>query len=227
MQLKKSPRDVRYPDSATRYENESFGVEQAEDYGEFQPEPIARRQPRPGAAPQAGGDDPSAADARSESLVDRHSSFDGRYETDHDLRVEGSISGEVLCRGILTIEREASARARIQARDAQIRGRLEGDIVCSGRLLLAATAVVTGTIKATTLVVEEGASLSGTVDTTQKSAKPEPSRPAVVPPPTGPIAEQPAVSREPVAAAGPRTARREVPSFAIVSSEERSASERH
>ncbi|MCZ7576065.1 MAG: polymer-forming cytoskeletal protein [Dehalococcoidia bacterium] len=227
MQLKKSPRGVRYPDSATRYENESFGVEQAEDYGEFQPEPIARRQPRPGAAPQAGGDDPSAADARSESLVDRHSSFDGRYETDHDLRVEGSISGEVLCRGILTIEREASARARIQARDAQIRGRLEGDIVCSGRLLLAATAVVTGTIKATTLVVEEGASLSGTVDTTQKSAKPEPSRPAVVPPATGPIAEQPVVSREPVAAAGPRTARREVPSFAIVSSEERSASERH
>jgi len=161
VQLKKSPRDVSYPDSVTRYENESFGVEQAEDYGEFQPEPIARRQPRPGAAPQAGGDDPSAADARSESLVDRHSSFDGRYETDHDLRVEGSISGEVLCRGILTIEREASARARIQARDAQIRGRLEGDIVCTGRLLLAATSVVTGTIKATTLVVEEGASLSG------------------------------------------------------------------
>jgi cytoskeletal protein CcmA (bactofilin family) len=227
VQLKKSPRDVSYPDSATRYENESFGVEQADDYGEFQPEPIARRQARPGAAPQTGGDDPSAAEARSESLVDRHSSFDGRYETDHDLRVEGSISGEVLCRGILTIEREASARARIQARDAQIRGRLEGDIVCSGRLLLAATAVVTGTIKATTLVVEEGASLSGTVDTTQKSAMPEPSRPAAVPAAAGQIAEQPVAPREPVAAVGPRNGRREVPSFAIVSSEERSASERH
>ena len=227
MQLKKSPRDVRYPDSVTRYENESFGVEQADDYGEFQPEPIAPRQARPGGAPQAGGDDPSAADARSESLVDRHSSFDGRYETDHDLRVEGSISGEVLCRGILTIEREASARARIQARDAQIRGRLEGDIVCSGRLLLATTAVVTGTIKATTLVVEEGASLSGTVDTTQKSAAPEPARPAVVAPSAPkPLAEPLAAAREAVAS-GPRNGRREVPSFAIVSSEERAASERH
>jgi cytoskeletal protein CcmA (bactofilin family) len=225
VQLKKSPRDVRYPDSVTRYETESFGVEQADDYGEFQPEPIARRPARPGAV-SPSGDDPSAADARSESLVDRHSSFDGRYETDHDLRVEGSISGEVLCRGILTIEREASARARIQARDAQIRGRLEGDIVCSGRLLLAATAVVTGTIKATTLVVEEGASLSGTVDTTQKSAMPEPSRPPGVPAAGGPTAEQAVAAREPVAAVGPRNGRREVPSFAIVSSEERSASER-
>ncbi|HMO97257.1 MAG TPA: polymer-forming cytoskeletal protein, partial [Tepidiformaceae bacterium] len=99
------------------------------------------------------------------SLVDRHSSFDGRYETDHDLRVQGSISGEVVCRGLLTIEHEASARARIHARDAHIRGRLEGDIVCSGKLLLAATAVVTGTLKAPVLVVEEGASLSGSVDT--------------------------------------------------------------
>lgn len=226
MQLKKSPRDVRYPDSVTRYENESFGVDQADDYGEFQPEPLAPRQVRPGAAGQAGADDRATAEARSESLVDRHSSFDGRYETDHDLRVEGSISGEVLCRGILTIEREASARARIQARDAQIRGRLEGDIVCSGRLLLAATAVVTGTIKATTLVVEEGASLSGTVDTTQKAAVPEPSRPAVASTAANPLGEQSPASREPVAT-GPRNGRREVPSFAIVSSEERSASERH
>lgn len=227
MQLKRSPRDVRYPDSVTRYENESFGVEQADDYGEFQPEPIAPRQARPSAPAQAGSDDHSAAEARSESLVDRHSSFDGRYETDHDLRVEGSISGEVLCRGILTIEREASARARIQARDAQVRGRLEGDIVCSGRLLLAATAVVTGTIKATTLVVEEGASVSGTVDTTQKHAAPELARPAgAAPSAPKPLAEPTATAREPIAA-GPRNGRREVPSFAIVSSEERAASERH
>lgn len=226
MQLKKSPRDVRYPDSVTRFESESFGVEQTDDYGEFQPEPVVSRQARSAAGPGAG-DDRAAAEARSESLVDRHSSFDGRYETDHDLRVEGSISGEVLCRGILTIEREASARARIQARDAQIRGRLEGDIVCSGRLLLAASAVVTGTIKATTLVVEEGASLSGTVDTTQKAAVvPETQRPAVVPAVPKALADSPAVAREPVGT-GPRNGRREVPSFAIVSSEERATSERH
>src|SRR5205814_3332075 len=106
-----------------------------------------------------------------ESVVDAHSSFDGRYETDKDLRVEGTISGEIICGGMFTVEREASARARIQTREAQIRGRLEGDIVCSGKLLLSSTAVVTGTMKAGALVVEEGATVSGSVDTANAVAE--------------------------------------------------------
>ncbi len=227
MQLKKSPRDVRYPDSVTRYENESFGVEPGDDYSEFPPEALAPRRQREGVASGASGDDRATVETRSESLVDRHSSFDGRYETDHDLRVEGSISGEVFCRGVLTIEKDASARARIQAREAQIRGRLEGDIVCSGRLLLAATAVVTGTVKAATLVVEEGASLSGTVDTTQKTVVGETVRATAPVAAPKPAAESPVAAREPVGAAPRNGGRREVPSFAIVSSEDRAAAERH
>jgi len=227
VQLKKSPRDVRYPDTVTRYENEPFGVEPSDEFSEFQPEPVPQREARVPSPAASRGDDRAAAEVRSESLVDGHSSFDGRYETDHDLRVEGTISGEVLCRGILTIEREASARARIQAHDAHIRGRVEGDIVCSGKLLLSATAEVTGTIKATVLVVEEGASLSGTVDTTQKAPLAEPARPATAPSPVPPRASsEPSPTRETVAA-GPRNVRREVPSFAIVSSEERASGERH
>lgn len=222
MQLKKSPRDERYPESG-RYENESYGVEPSDSFAEFQPE---ASRPRPARQPMNGraeGDDRAPGQTRSESLVDRHSSFDGRYETDHDLRVEGSISGEVVCRGLLTIEQEASARARIQANDAHIRGRLEGDIVCSGKLTLASTAVVTGTLKAPVLVVEEGASLSGSIDTTQKSGDiVSRSAPKAAPAPAAPAEDAP-VARE---AAVPRPARREVPSFALVSSEAGAAAER-
>ena len=215
MQLKKSPRDDRYPETPGGYENESYGVEPTESYADFQPDSARARASRPVPNGRSEGDDRASGQTRSESLVDRHSSFDGRYETDHDLRVQGSISGEVVCRGLLTIEHEASARARIHARDAHIRGRLEGDIVCSGKLLLAATAVVTGTLKAPVLVVEEGASLSGSVDTTQKSGDIVSRTTAKAAP--APSEEQPAPARE--SAAAPRTARREVPSFALVSSE--------
>lgn len=220
MQLKKSPRDERYPES-TRYENESYGVEPTDSYAEFQPEPRPRVS-RPATNGRSEGDDRATGQARSESLVDRHSSFDGRYETDHDLRVEGTISGEVVCRGLLTIEQEASARARIQARDAQIRGRLEGDIVCSGKLTLTATAVVTGTLKAPVLVVEEGASLSGSIDTTQKAGDIV-SRTAPKAAPVAAAADESA-SRE--SAAPARAPRREVPSFALVSSEAGATAER-
>ena len=216
MQLKKSPRDERYQEPG-RYENESYGVEPTDSFSEFQPEAARSRVSRSAANGRAEGDDRATSQVRSESLLDRHSSFDGRYETDHDFRVEGSISGEVICRGLLTIEQEASARARIQSHDAEIRGRLEGDIVCSGKLTLTATAVVTGTLKAPVLVVEEGASLSGSVDTTQKAGDiVSRSAPKAAPAPAATAEETPA-ARE--ASAPARTPRREVPSFALVSSE--------
>jgi hypothetical protein len=69
-------------------------------------------------------------------------------------------------------------------------------------------------MKAAVLVVEEGATVSGTVDTTQSAG----ARPATV--------AQPAKNgeREPAAA---KQARRDLPSFAIVTSDERAASDRN
>lgn len=108
---------------------------------------------------------PAAAPAaRVESLVDGNASFDGHFKAEQDLRVQGSISGEITCRGLLTIERTASARARIDAHDLDVHGTIEGDVTCSGRLHLASTAVISGTVKAGSLVVEEGASINGTVE---------------------------------------------------------------
>lgn len=210
MQIKKNPREGAYPETVSRYERDRLTPE-AELYGEPGTEAAYARQ-APGRAPVPGmprAEEPRAeAPARSESVIDRHSSFDGRFETEQDLRIEGAISGEVICRGTLTLEKDASARARVQAREATLKGRLEGDIVCSARLTIASTAVVTGTIRAPVLVVEDGASISGNVDTTQKAAD-------IVSRNAGRAAEAPASE----AAAAPRTSRREAPSFALVSSE--------
>ncbi len=210
MQIKKNPRDATYPDTVTRYERERVPADH-ESFGEPVPDVSYGRgvASRTAAAPSRPDEPRAEAPIRSESLIDRHSSFDGRFETEQDLRIEGAISGEVVCRGTLTLEKDASARARIQAREAVVKGRLEGDILCSSRLTIAATAVVTGTVRAPILVVEEGASISGNVDTTQKAAD---------------IVTRPgARAAEPVAGdtshPATRPARREAPSFALVSSD--------
>lgn len=218
MQIKKSPRDADYT-GIPRFEN-GYTSEPSDDVSEpARPDAFSVRPARPvGAAiqTQKEGEGRAPSAARSQSVIDRHSSFDGHFETEHDLRVEGTISGEVVCRGLLTVEREATARARIQAHDAHIQGRVEGDLVCTGKLLLSATAQVTGTLKAAVLVVEEGASVSGTVDTTQSQI---PARPAVaVENGNGSPREAATVTRPP---------RRDLPSFAIVSSEERAAPDRN
>jgi cytoskeletal protein CcmA (bactofilin family) len=210
MQIKKNPPATVYPDAVSRYERERM-VPEAEQYSETSSEAVYSRGTAPRqAGPAPRGEEPRGeAPLRSESTIDRHSSFDGRFETEQDLRIEGAISGEVICRGTLTLEKDASARARVQAREAVVKGRLEGDIVCSARLTIASTAVVTGTVRAPILVVEEGASISGNVDTTQKASEvvSRSARPADV---TAAAVDAPTPARQP---------RRDAPSFALVSSE--------
>jgi len=223
MQLKKSTRDIAYPDNVAHATDDEMDTTD-ESYYAAPPQTATR-------TTRAAG-----ADFRVESVIDVHSTFDGKYETDQDLRVEGTVSGEIVCRGLLTIEADATANARIQTRDAAIRGRVDGEVVCTGRLLLTATAVVTGTLKAATLVVEEGASVRGTVETTvQETPVPLATRVnrATAPTPDlGPAtAEEPALSSElpTPAGAGVRNGsrNREVPSFALVPSDERTPLDRN
>lgn len=232
MQLKKNPRDPRYAESVDKFEAEAPQPE-AESFEM----PVEHTRTR-NRNPEFEGDGPatSGRSGKTESLIDSHSSFDGRYETDQDLRLQGTLSGEVVCRGLLTVEQDATARAKIQSHDAHIQGRVEGDIICTGRLLLSATSYVSGTLKAGTLVVEEGATLAGHVETASAttatastadkkiSATPAPSRQVAS------IEEQRHERRgEPAAAAAPATGRngRQAPSFAFVPSDDRRTTERN
>jgi cytoskeletal protein CcmA (bactofilin family) len=174
-----------------------------------------------------GAGEGAAPVVKGESLIDAQSSFEGRFESAQDLLILGAAGGEIVCRGTLTIERDASVKAKIEARDAVVRGRIEGDIVCTGRLVLTATANVTGTVKAASLAVEEGAVISGNVQAASDGTL-SPAIPEVTAPRT--TISRKAVSEsaeveEPIPSAGNGSAstrwtgRREVPTFALVSSD--------
>lgn len=218
MQIKKGSRESQFDTPGADYDPlpESTDILLERTDGEL----VAPRRRETSAEPEAQA---RAANARAESVIDVHSVFDGHFETDQDLRVEGAVSGEVVCRGRLTIEREATAKATIQARDAWVKGRVEGDLVCTGKLVLAATAVVCGTIKAVTFVVEEGASVNGTVETLAAAheAATRAAEPGVA------LAEAMAAAADaaaaPVAPPSQRwsTRGRDLPSFALVTADER------
>lgn len=138
------PQDTRSPFSFSR----QAGAEgQVRGQGEPEPAPAASHAPA------------------IESVVDGGAVVEGHFQADNDLRVQGTISGEITCRGNLTIERTATAKAHINTQECEVLGTVDGDITCSGRLRLAATAVVNATIRAGSLVVEEGASIIGSVET--------------------------------------------------------------
>ncbi len=211
MQIKKTQRDERYTDLTSAYADQS-GT----------PDEYTVNQPRPGArGPQHDAEAEARQPARQESVVDAESTFDGKYETARDLRILGHVSGEIVCRGLLTIEQDASAKAKIQARDVQVRGRVEGDLVCSGRLTITSTGVVSGTIKVATLVVEEGATVRGTVETAASGDIEDSSETRER------SNKKDQKDGEESGKGGRWNNRREVPSFALVSSEERASSDRN
>lgn len=215
MQLKKNPRDAQYDDV-----RDDSGSERSLDADDR--ERASERITRSRTSDYS--DNRANTRVGGESIIDGHSTFDGRFETEQDMRVMGTISGEVVCRGLFTVEQDATARCKVEARDAVIRGHLEGDIVCSGRLLLANTAVISGTIKASSLVVEEGANVAGNVETTAAPlARVTPvssthSGNSEAAPSTPGHAE-----KEAAAASTPRSGR-PTPSFAFVPSDDRARS---
>ena len=93
--LRKNPRDAHYPEESTMYEDERprTGTPATADPAGAQFDRVSRSgaatQPTPETAPA----DSAAVAVRAESVVDTHSTFDGRFETEQDLRIEGTISG--------------------------------------------------------------------------------------------------------------------------------------
>jgi cytoskeletal protein CcmA (bactofilin family) len=75
--------------------------------------------------------------------------------------IDGSLSGEILCNGSLTIGDGAEIRANISADVVVIRGQVEGDVTAKERLELDAPARLLGNVAAPRLIVAEGVVFDG------------------------------------------------------------------
>ncbi len=96
-----------------------------------------------------------------ESLIDKHSSFDGLYRSTHNLRIQGVVDGEIDCRSTLTIDGEAKVRAKVVAQNVTVGGSLEGEVNCPGRFKILPTGRVIGKVVAGMLEIHAGAFYQG------------------------------------------------------------------
>src|SRR5688572_25170952 len=92
------------------------------------------------ATPRTVPNSPAREDTSpSESMIDRHSHFNGHYRTSHDLRVEGTAEGEIECDGTVTVAPQARVSATVKARNVVIAGAASGEIVCRDQFTLKPT----------------------------------------------------------------------------------------
>ena len=90
----------------------------------------------------------------------------GDVVSTEDLVIDGQVEGTIeLGNHSLTIGSGAAVVADLVAKDVTISGQLKGNVVGSGKVELKASAKVEGDISAPTFLMEDGAALSGKVNT--------------------------------------------------------------
>ncbi|MEO1201089.1 MAG: polymer-forming cytoskeletal protein [Pseudomonadota bacterium] len=106
---------------------------------------------------------------RKTSIIGPTVTIRGELSANEDLIIEGTIEGSIAHHDKnLSVGREGLVKADIDARTVEVYGRLEGDIRGQDSVKLAKTAEVTGNIRCTRIIMEDGAQFIGSVDTTRK-----------------------------------------------------------
>ncbi len=113
------------------------------------------------AGPSGAYSESSAQSTEAYSLVDRHSTVEGTFTSDRDLRIEGILRGNVKCQGLLYIAEGADIDAMVEASSIAVAGQLRGTVTCRGKLQLMPTGRVYATVVTESLVINEGAILEG------------------------------------------------------------------
>jgi cytoskeletal protein CcmA (bactofilin family) len=108
--------------------------------------------------------DGSAAAFEAASHIDRHSSFDGVFRAQRDLRVEGELKGTVSCDGTLFVAEGATVSATVDAENVTVAGDLSGEIRCRGRLQILPSGRVQARVSTASLVIQEGAIYEGQLE---------------------------------------------------------------
>jgi cytoskeletal protein CcmA (bactofilin family) len=98
------------------------------------------------------------------TLIGKDTLFKGTLESKGSLRIDGRMEGQIENKGDFFVGESGVVAADLKARNVTIAGRFDGSIEAGGRLELKRTAVAKGTFKASTLHVEDGAVLDGSME---------------------------------------------------------------
>lgn len=94
--------------------------------------------------------------------------IDGTIRATNSVRVDGKIKGKLICKNTLTIGVNGEIEGDVEAKNAIIGGKIKGRIKVTEKLVLEAKSVLIGDLKASKLLIDEGAVFEGTSDMGKK-----------------------------------------------------------
>ena len=94
----------------------------------------------------------------------------GTIVANNDIRIDGTVEGDIQCRGKVVIGEKGFVHGNIQCTNAEVQGRIEGKVEALQTLALRATAHIEGDVITQSLIVEPNAIFCGTCQMGKKNA---------------------------------------------------------
>jgi cytoskeletal protein CcmA (bactofilin family) len=116
--------------------------------------------------------------AGSSIMLGPRDSLVGKLTVEGDIRVRGTVEGELAASGDVQIDPSARISAPITGRNVSVRGKVTGDVIAAERLLLAGHGSVEGNVTVSRLAIEDGATLNGNVSMGRRNGHPPAEEPA-------------------------------------------------
>ena len=108
---------------------------------------------------------PTRSGSRDAGVLGTSVRIRGKISGEGDLQILGSVQGDVVVRGDLTIGESASIESEnLEAQAVTIAGEVKGDVNATGPVRLGRTARVHGDLKGSEISIEEGAQFAGRIE---------------------------------------------------------------
>src|SRR6266850_1016999 len=107
--------------------------------------------------------EPQASGQRSIVTLGPRDRLIGELHIDGDVRLGGTVQGEIHATGNVEVDDEAKVNASLAGGDVSIRGHVSGPVTARKKLVVAKSGSLTGDVRVARLVIQDGASFSGKV----------------------------------------------------------------
>lgn len=101
------------------------------------------------------------------NLIGAGTTVEGKIRTQGSLRIDGKVTGEVHAAENLAIGLTGEIEGGVTGRNVTVGGKVRGNITSADKLVLEGKSVVRGDVKATKLVIDEGAMFDGRITMTE------------------------------------------------------------
>jgi cytoskeletal protein CcmA (bactofilin family) len=104
---------------------------------------------------------PVISEVKALNTIAQDTKIKGNIESNGDIRIDGSLEGDLDCKGRVVVGPDSKILGTIRCTSAEIMGFVKGEIVVKDLLSLKASASITGNLTMGKLSVEPGARFVG------------------------------------------------------------------